>query len=146
VPVGQWATQLATVTQTELQRDRSINYILPLFDSEATFIIPAVHAAGADQRVKLVSFNATPGVIDFLARRDVMAAEVGTSQPWEGWSMADQALRVLAGAKPVRDEKLKFRLFTRANVKSLDLTAETPESWYGNVPFRTNYRRLWRLR
>jgi ribose transport system substrate-binding protein len=144
VLVAQWETQIPTVTQSALLSDPNLRYLLPLYDGMALFMLPAVHAASAQDRVKLVSFNTTPAVMQSMANNDVVVADCGTDPVRFGWTWADQCLRILTGNAPVPDIKLPIRLFTTQTVSSIDLS-QPIQTWFGNVDFRSAYLNLWGL-
>jgi len=106
------------------------------------YMLPAVHAANAQKRVKIVSFNVTPAVMQAMAKSDVVAADCGTDPIRLGWACADQLLRVMSGVQPVPDIKLPIKLFTRDNVGGLDLSNISP-AWFGPVDYRSEYKKLW---
>ena len=108
-------------------------------------MLPAVHAANAEGRVKIVSFNALPAMMTSLRNGDVVAADIGTSGQQLGWALADQILRVLTHHKPVLDVQLPIRLFDAHNIGSIKLTAPQ-QTWYGNLDFGSAYERLWGLK
>ena len=142
VPIAQWQTLLPTLTQSTLTSDPSVNYLLPLYDGMVLYMLPAVHAANAQKRVKIVSFNVTPAVMQAMAKSDVVAADCGTDPIRLGWACADQLLRVMSGVQPVPDIKLPIKLFTRDNVGGLDLSNISP-AWFGPVDYRSEYKKLW---
>jgi ribose transport system substrate-binding protein len=144
LPVAQWSTQLATLTRTALTSDRNLDYIIPIYDGMANFIIPAVHQAGAGDRVKISTFNATKPVMQSLKRGDVVGADSGTQGPWEGWALADASFRALLGAKPVKNYKIPLRLFTAENIDEIDLN-KPEDTWYGSVDFKGRFLKLWSL-
>jgi ribose transport system substrate-binding protein len=142
VPAGQWQTRLQSVTQTILTSDPNVTHLLPLYDGMVSFMKPAVRAANAMNRVKITSFNATPAVMQEIGQG--VLSDVGIGSVRYGWGWADQTFRVLAGAKPVADERLPVRLFDGSNIGQLNLGAST-DTWYGSVDYRTAYKRLWGL-
>ena len=121
VPIAQWQTRLPTLTRTLLQTDPKINYLFPQVDGQALFMVPAVHQAHAQGRVKMVSFNGSQGMLQYLAKHDVVGADVGSVAIWQGWAFADQTLRVLTGTLPVKvfgfPPVIPERLFTWKNIK-----------------------------
>ena len=142
VPLAEWATQLDTLTRTSLTDNPDINYIIPIYDGMVNFVLPAVHQAGAADRVQISSFNATKAIMEALAAGDVVGADIGTAENWEGWALADAAFRALTGAAPVGNYKIPVRLFTADNVGEIDLEA-SEATWYGPVDFRSEFRALW---
>jgi ribose transport system substrate-binding protein len=141
VPVAQWSS-LSSRIGSILKANSQATYLVPVFDGMVLYMVPGIHAAGAQDRVKIVSYNASPAVMDLLAKHDVVAAEAGSPILWEGWGFADQALRIMAGQKPLLDIKTPNRLFTYANIKSINMKAQE-STWYGKVPFQSHYKKLW---
>jgi ribose transport system substrate-binding protein len=144
VPVARWTSDLPTLTGTLVQ-DQSVKYLLPLYDGMVLNMLPSVHAANAQDRVKIVSFNALPAMMKSLSQHDVVAADVGTSGQQLGWALADQCLRVLTHHKPVLNIQLPLRLFDSNNIGSINLSAPQP-TWYGGLNFAAAYQRLWKLK
>jgi ribose transport system substrate-binding protein len=141
VPSGQWNT-LQTKTASLIRSNPDVDYIIPDFDGMVIFALPGVHSAGAQGKVKIISFNATPSVMKALKNKDVVVGETGGPNLLQGWAFADQALRVAAGVKPLADIGIKDRLFTADNINSIDLGAEE-SSWYGEGDYAAAYKKLW---
>lgn len=142
VPIAQWASSLPTLVPSLLANDPSIDYLVPVFDGMVVPMVPGVHRANAQDKVKIVSFNGSPPVMDLLQKGDVVAADFGGAIVWQGWGFADQAMRIMTGVKPVLDIKVPERMFTRDNIDEIDL--KKPESsWYGDVDFEAKYKEMW---
>jgi ribose transport system substrate-binding protein len=141
VPSGQWNT-LQTKTASLIRANPDVNYIVPDFDGMVIFALPGVHSAGAQGKVKIVSFNATPSVMKALKNKDVVAAETGGPNLLQGWAFADQALRVAAGYPPLPDIGIKDRLFTTDNINSINLDSQE-STWYGEGNYAAAYKKLW---
>jgi ribose transport system substrate-binding protein len=141
VPSSQW-NQLQTKTASFIRANPDVDYIVPDFDGMVIFALPGVHSAGAQGKVKIVSFNATPSVMKALKNGDVVAAETGGPNLLQGWAFADQALRVAAGYPALPDIGVEDRLFTRDNINSIDLSAQE-STWYGNKDYAARYKKLW---
>lgn len=142
VAVADWQTRLPTLTQSVLRQRLDTEYLLPLFDGMATFIVPAIQSAGKADQVKVASFNATPSVMEEMAKGDIVAANVGGANVWQGWGIADQAMRLMTGQDAVEDENIPIRLFTDENLDQIDLKA-SEDKWYGSTDFRSEYKQLW---
>lgn len=142
VPIAEWSKRLPTLTRSTLLSNPETNYMIPLYDGMAISIVPAVLQANKPD-VKVVSFNATPSVMEMMNEGEVMAADVGGANVWLGWGLADQTFRVLAGVPPVKDENIPLRMFTQENLDEIDLGG--PEvDWYGKADFKGNYKKLWK--
>jgi ribose transport system substrate-binding protein len=141
VTSGQW-NQLTTKTASYIRAHPDVQYIVPDFDGMVIFALPGVHSAHAQSHVKIVSFNATPSVMKALKNHDVVVAETGGPNLLQGWALADQGLRVAAGYKPLPDIGIKDRLFTAANIGSINLNAQE-STWYGKTDYIAAYKKLW---
>src|SRR5206468_8999632 len=118
--IAEWSTRLPVLARNAVSNPK-VNWLLPLYDGMTQFTNPAVKQAGAADRVKVGSFNATKGIVDQLANSsDPLAIDVGSSLEWSGWAIADQSFRLLAGAQPVKDEKIPLRTFDKENIGQID--------------------------
>lgn len=143
VLIPDWATKLPTTTRSALLANPKLNYILPLYDGMTIYMNPAI--TQMHRKVRMASFNATPVVMQTeVAKSSPLVADVGGPNQWYAVALADQVLRVLAGQKPVRSENVPLRLFTQANIKSINVKKDE-STWYGKVNPITNYHKLWGL-
>lgn len=140
VLIAQWATQIPTLTQSDL-RDHSINYFLPVYDGMTLFMLPGIHAANAQNRVKIVSFNADKSAMKSMASHDVIIADVGSPLKWFGYGVADETLRVITGHPAIANERVPLRVFDNSNLPNLKKDEST---WYG-ANFQAGYKKLWKL-
>jgi ribose transport system substrate-binding protein len=143
VPVPQWS-RLATLSQSIVKEDPSIDYFIPIYDGMVFNIAPALHAAGAQDRVKVASFNATPAVMEMMKKGDIVAADVGANNVWFGWGIADQFFRLATGQEAAPDQNIPLQTFTRDNVDDLDLKANE-STWYGDTDYEGLYKKAWGL-
>jgi ribose transport system substrate-binding protein len=141
-PLAQWQTGLGSLTTSALKAGPSVNYLFPHYDGMVASMKPSVFALNAQKRVKIVSYNASLGDMQALAKpSDPEWADVGGSAVWIGWASVDQALRILLGKKPVFSENVPNRTFDKSNIRRFNLKANE-STWYG-VDFRTKYKKLW---
>jgi ribose transport system substrate-binding protein len=141
VPSSQWS-QVQTKIASYLRANPDVNYVVPDFDGMVIFAVPGIRSIGDQNKVKVVSFNATPSVMQELKNHDVVVAETGGPNLLQGWAFADQALRVAAGVKPLPDIGIEDRLFTAANIGSINLNAQE-STWYGEGDYQAAYKKLW---
>jgi ribose transport system substrate-binding protein len=142
VVIADWSTKLAVTASTAVANQK-VNWLIPAFDPETAFTNPALIQAGAASRVKVASYNATKGNVDRLKQPgDPLAADVGSPLGWSGYAIADNALRILAGVTPVKDEKIPLRTFDRTNIGTVDLNA-SDATWYGPTDYKVEYKKLW---
>jgi ribose transport system substrate-binding protein len=141
VPIPDWQTKIQGETQTALGRDSQLDYILPLYDSMSTFVVPGIRTAGRTGQVKIVSFNGTPFALKMLEKGNAIAMDVGEPLSWLGYAFMDQAFRILAGVKPVVSEHTPIRVFDSTNIKQTG-TPPSSAKGYGNAYIR-GYHELW---
>ncbi|MGE5134276.1 MAG: sugar ABC transporter substrate-binding protein [Gemmatimonadota bacterium] len=143
VLIPDWATNLPTVTRSTLTSNSSVNYMLPLYDGMTIYMLPAIKQLNLNRKVQVGSFNATPVVMqNDLAKPSALSADVGGPNDWYAYALADEILRVATGAPVVANEHVPLRLFTRANLSSINLNANE-STWYGTVNFACQYDKLW---
>lgn len=143
VPLADWATKIQSSVQTSLLRDPSINYVLPLFDSENQFVIPAITSAHRANDLHIVSYNGTPSALETMQKGTIVAADLGESLNWKGYNGIDQALRVLLKLKPAAAGMSPLRLWTKDNVSQAG-NPPTATSGYGNS-YLSGFQKLWQL-
>jgi ribose transport system substrate-binding protein len=143
-PTASWGSQLLNNVQTSLRADPKINYVIPEFDGMATSVVAAVHQAGAQDRVKVSTYNATGSILALLKSGDVVGADSGTQGPWEAWALMDAAFRAILGEAAVPDYHIPVRLFTSSNIDSIDLD-KGEGAWYGPLDYAAKFRALWGL-
>jgi ribose transport system substrate-binding protein len=142
-PIAQWGSQIPAIAAAAAA-DQRVNYLVPVFDTATALVVPALAAANAEDRIRLVSSNGDQAQLSDLRDGEAprWVGNVGVDGQWIGWASVDQVLRALAGQPALADEKIGFRAFTRENIGSLRLAAD-PSSWYGDAPFARGYRGLW---
>jgi ribose transport system substrate-binding protein len=142
VPVNDWATQGQPAVQNALLADPTINYVLPVYDSMAGFIVPAIQIAGSS--AKVVSYNGTPFVLDMIRDGDIVEMDVGESLGWVGMAGTDANMRLLCGLKPVTKLNTPAYIFSDANIA----TAGNPATFndgYGDVHI-AGFKALWGIK
>ncbi|HVA91539.1 MAG TPA: substrate-binding domain-containing protein, partial [Chloroflexota bacterium] len=145
VLIPDWATKLPTLTRSLLLAHKDLTYLLPLYDGMTLYMVQQIQQMNLGRPVKIGSFNATPVVMqNELAKTSPLAADVGGPNQWYGYALADQALRVLTGTAPVADEQVPLRLFTRANIGTINVKADE-STWYGSVNVNCKYHTLWHI-
>jgi ABC-type sugar transport system substrate-binding protein len=143
VLIPDWATKLPTTTRSDLLADPSLKYLLPLYDGMTIYMNPAIKQAQADSRVRMGSFNATPVVMQTeVSKKTPLIADVGGPNQWYAVALADEVLRVITGGKVVANEKVPLRLFTGANIGSINVKKDE-STWYGKINPICNYHKLW---
>ena len=97
IPVANWATQMTSTVASALAAHPEINYIAPVFDTMEAFTTPAVKAANALDKVKMVSFNASEAQMKEMqtGAKPTWVADGGYDLTWWGWLMMDDVYRIM---------------------------------------------------
>lgn len=144
-PIAQWGTQIPGIA-TAAAANPKVNYIVPVFDTAAPLVVPALTAANAAGRITLVSSNGDQAQLQGMKNASTprWAGNIGVNGAWIGWASMDEVFRALAHHPALADEKIGFRAFTPHNIGSIDLNANA-STWYGGTDFASNYLKLWGL-
>jgi ribose transport system substrate-binding protein len=140
VPVPEWGTKITPSVQAALVADPGINFVLPIYDSMAQFVIPALRLTGRMDTVKIAASDGTPFVID-LVRTGQVDMDVGSSVGWIGYAGLDAAMRMLCGMPAVDNLNTPLYLFTKENAATAGVPA-TYDDGYGNSHV-AGFRKLW---
>lgn len=144
VGIPEIATRIQPQVQTALTADPEINYIIALYDSaEAPFAVAGIKAVGAEDRVKVATFNGTPDVLKMVQDEDIVAMDIGENLEWIAYGVMDQAMRILGGEEPVENENLPLRIFDDSNIDEAG-TPPALSTGYGDA-YVNGYRELWGL-
>lgn len=135
-----WATQLQSTVQGELAGHPNINYILPVFDSMALFITPAIQGANDTGKVFVASENGTPSVMDLIETGNILTMDVGEDLEDVAAAGLDQAMRIMAGMK-AGNEVINVRVFDKSNISQAGNPVQGTEG-YGNA-YATGFAKLW---
>lgn len=140
-PTSQWS-DLTQRTSSLLRSNPDVTHLVPIFDGMVTTMLPGIRSAGATGNVEIVTGDATDSVLEAMKSGDVVSGDVGQPNVWTGVAVMDQTARVLAGEEPLEDVGIKYRLFTDNNIDDIDLQAP-PSTWYGDVDFLSEYKKIW---
>jgi ribose transport system substrate-binding protein len=117
VPVADWASKIQPEVQSQLNRNGDINTVLPIYDSMATYVDPAIRQAAKGRDIAVYSFNGTPDIDKLLTNeQSSFKGNVGEDPLWIGALTMDQAFRLMLGKEPLDKPAAPLRIFTAANV------------------------------
>ncbi len=142
VPIPEWGVGIKPEVTRAIAADARLTYVICIYDSMAQFVVPAIAEAKAEARVKVIGFNGTPLVLDFIREGKVEMA-LGESLAWAGYAIADAEMRILAGKRAVKSMHIPFRVFTKENAAEAGVPASFDKG-YGDT-FKREYARLWKL-
>jgi ribose transport system substrate-binding protein len=142
-PVVDWGTRITPNVQSALLSDPTVNYIIVIYDSMSQFVVPAVIAANATQRVQMDAFNGTPFVLGLLQEGKVQM-DIGENLDWIGDAVIDAEMRILCGLPQVRDPKIPFYIFDSQNAADAGKPPQLSQG-YG-AAYIDGYEKLWKLK
>ena len=103
--VGNLGVKLGQLTQTLLRRSPDITMVLPTYDAQAIYVVPAIKAANFSNPVEVVGSDAVPSNLDWIRQGNVQIADVGEPEVWLG----------LGGARRSRPRHARASRRRRAN-------------------------------
>lgn len=116
IPVAQWNTDVQGEVQSALTRDPSITHVYPLYDAMVAGAVPAIQTVGRVDDVKVVSYNGSPYVLQYIQDGDIVGMDVGEDTVGIGYANMDQAFRILLG-EPTVDQRTTIRIWDDTNVE-----------------------------
>jgi ribose transport system substrate-binding protein len=144
-PVEQWSGLTQRIASL-LQENPNVNYVVPIFDGMVEYLVPGIESAGLASKVKIVTGDGTASVLQDIKQHNIVIGDAGQPNVWTGLAIMDQTARVLAGVKPVVNEKIPFRFFTAQNVGGLNLNFSLTNPWYTSSNVLADYERIWELK
>jgi ABC-type sugar transport system substrate-binding protein len=139
--IANFKTQLPTLTQSQLKRHQDTNWVIPAFDAQAVFVIPAIKQAGFGEKVSVGSINAVPANLDLIVNDDVQVVDIGAPNAWLGWSAVDRLMRAMVGEGPGTSE-VPIKLFDKENLQGVDTQNE--DELFAGADYRAEYQKLWK--
>lgn len=143
VQIPQWEASIPTLFQTTINTDPERTYLLPIYDGQALGGLGAIRTAGAGARVKVGTFNATPGIVEQLKDPSSgLKLDVGGQNEWWAYACADTIFRVLTGTKPIDNYNIGLRTFDTSNSDLIQ--GEDQFNWYGDAAdYKAKFNALW---
>lgn len=142
VPLTDWASKTQTQVEAQLRAHPTINYVMPVYDSQSEYINPAISLAGSSGKVHIITYDGTAFVLNYLRQKQDVVMDVGEDLKWVAYAIMDQEMRVMAGLKPVRDENTPLMIWTGKNIAR---AGNPPQQSRGyGTSFITGYTKLWK--
>lgn len=143
VQIPQWQTSIPTLFLATINTDPSRTYLLPIYDGQSLPGLGAIRTAGAGSKVKVGTFNATPGIVESLNDpKSGLKLDVGGNNEWWAYAGTDTIFRVLSGTAPIKNYHVGLRVFDTTNSKLIKGKDDGP--WYGYTGFRGHFTALWK--
>jgi ribose transport system substrate-binding protein len=138
-------SSLPSAVSSALLKDRNIGYVFSEFDTDVQAALGGVVQSGFASKVTGVSSMGILGSLQMLRSSNFLYEDTGSDGVLLGWQYADQVFRMILHQPVLQSEDIPQRVFTRANVSSLDLTAagQLSGTWYGTAGFKAAFEKLW---
>lgn len=143
VQIPQWETSIPTLFQSTINTQPDRTYLLPLYDGQSLPGLGAIRTAGAGSKVKVGTFNATPGIVQSLNDpKSGLKLDIGGNNEWWSYAGTDTIFRVLSGIAPIKNYNVGLRIFDTTNSHLIKGDNDGP--WYGYTGFRGRFTALWK--
>jgi ribose transport system substrate-binding protein len=130
VPVADWTSKIGPAVTGALRRDPKLNFVIPIYDPETQYVVPALRQAQKIGKVQIVTYAGTDFVLKDIAQG---TAHMDVGENNVGYSMLDDEMRLVGKMKPAFPEFLALRVFTKDNIGSGDSFADygtsTADAW-----------------
>jgi ribose transport system substrate-binding protein len=134
-------TQLPGEVVTAVQRDPAINSVMLGFDPPATFVVPALDAAGDRAKVTMYTQLGDSAPLALVQQGNVLKYDVAGSVQWAVWGDFDEIIRYL-DHQPLVAENLPLQIFTSANPTAVtNLGADDFAATFAG--YEQKYKALW---
>ncbi|WDL97693.1 sugar ABC transporter substrate-binding protein [Alicyclobacillus sp. ALC3] len=138
----EWASKIQSITQSELTQNPNINYVIPVFDSMSTYVVPAIDIEHKQNQVNIATFNGTPSILDMVSQGKVQM-DLGQSEDWMGRTIIDDEMRLLGGLKVSSNVHIPIYIWTKSNVSQAGVPAQDNQGYGTN--YVQDFNKLWGL-
>jgi ABC-type sugar transport system substrate-binding protein len=143
-PVAKWGPDLTHQVESLLRREPDLNYIYASFDNILDWAIPGIATVGATDRVRAIGFNGSDVPMQNLQDgKGPVIGEIWNPAHWTGWAMADAIIRTVLGEEPSDVAVTQDKLFMGDDAKDINIKESRQESWYGDLDYAGEYKKLW---
>jgi ribose transport system substrate-binding protein len=144
VPTTEWPTGTQNEVRSGVQRDPTLNFIIPIYDAMSQYAVSALQVTGKANQIKMDTFNGTPFALD-LVKQGKLDMNLGENEDWIARGMLDVCMRAAAGMEVPKDhyKKAPLYIFTKDNVAAAG-TPPSPEKGYGDA-YLAGFDKLWGL-
>jgi ribose transport system substrate-binding protein len=123
-------------TQTALNRDSGINYVIASSDSVAFQAVPAIAQAGKAEDVPVIGFNGDPANLKLVQEGKQAADIAGPPLNYQGWAELDTLGRGILKMK-AEVNALPLQIFDQSNLPA----GSEPYSEFGD--YRAGFKQNW---
>jgi ribose transport system substrate-binding protein len=136
--------QITSSVTSNVQSDPSAQYYYTEFEDSLQDTVSGLQAAGKTSTVGILTAGASVNGLGLLKNGQFVKAAVAVDQPYAGWALTDEILRMATKSAPVT-ETFPSRLFSSQNIGSIQVTAAAQASgeWFGDDSYQADFEKLW---
>ena len=136
--------QITASVTSNVQTDSTATYYYTEFEDSLQDTVSGIQAAGKASTVGIAVAGGSVDGLGLLKSGQLVKAVVAVDQPYAGWALTDEILRMITKSGPVT-ETFPSRLFDSANIGSVQVTSAAQDSgaWFGNDSYQAAFEQLW---
>jgi len=136
--------QITAAVTSNVQTDPTAQYYYTEFEDSLQDTVSGIQAAGKSSSVGIAVAGGSVNGLGLLKNGQLVKAVVAVDQPYAGWALTDEILRMMTKSGPVT-ETFPSRLFDSANIGSIQVTsaAQASGAWFGNDSYQAEFEKLW---
>jgi len=134
---------IASATSSNLLANPNATYYYTEFEDSLQPTIQGITQSNKTSIQLSVAGGSVDG-LGLLKGNSVVKAVVVVDQPYAGWALTDEILRMATKNAPVA-EPFPSRLFTKQNIGTIQVTTTDQASgvWFGNTSYQSAFEQLW---
>jgi len=136
--------QITASVTSNVQTDPTAQYYYTEFEDSLQDTVSGIQAAGKASTVGIAVAGGSVNGLGLLKSGQLVKAVVAVDQPYAGWALTDEILRMMTKSGPVT-ETFPSRLFDAANIGSIQVTSAAQDSgaWFGDDSYQASFEKLW---
>jgi ribose transport system substrate-binding protein len=136
--------QITASVTSNVQTDPGAQYYYTEFEDSLQQTVSGIQAAGKGSSIGVAVAGGSVNGLGLLKSGQLVKAVVAVDQPYAGWALTDEILRMMTKSGPVT-ETFPSRLFDSTNIGSIQVTsaAQGTGEWFGNDSYQAAFEKLW---
>ena len=136
--------QITAAVTSNVQTDPTAQYYYTEFEDSLQDTVSGIQAAGKASSVGIAVACGSVNGLGLLKSGQLVKAVVAVDQPYAGWALTDEVLRMMTKFGPVT-ETFPSRLFDATNIGSVQVTSAAQDSgvWFGDDSYQASFEKLW---
>jgi ribose transport system substrate-binding protein len=136
--------QITASVTSNVQTDPTAQYYYTEFEDSLQDTVSGIQAAGKASSVGIAVAGGSVNGLGLLKSGQLVKAVVAVDQPYAGWALTDEVLRMMTKSGPVT-ETFPSRLFDATNIGTIQVTSAAQDSgaWFGDDSYQASFEKLW---